>query len=503
MSTIETPRHDAAKAPAPPVAVPTGIEMLPDDSRVVARLFVPGLEEVGPTGSRAGAVIDRVLNLSEEQVVDALMDVIERFSARHRNLLDLFTRHADRVLTLLEPDLVLSDERRALLGACFTHEYSIESAGLCNPSIVLMPETGSDDGGVRFVMSVRGIGEGHRSSIGFRTGWITREGSVLIDQLSPHAFSVTGTPGLHHRSVLHSKLDNLGVDFGSLAAFIGTLPPVFDDAALALAISTAANDLSTPHLDSVMVGHITELTRWSYVAEFPDDSHLSERVLWPHAPPEFHGMEDARFVRFVADDGEVTYYGTYTAFERGNISLQLLETRDFRTFSSTPMAGSAASGKGLALFPRKVNGRFWALTRADRETNGIASSDDIRHWPISHELQFPHEPWEVLQLGNCGSPIEVDEGWLVITHGVGAMRTYRLGALLLDKEDPTRVIRRAEHPILEPLGDRQDGYVPNVVYSCGAAAHGDTLVLPFGVGDQRISICTMSIRELIAFMTPM
>lgn len=502
MTTIQTPDQDRTIVPRPPTAVPTGIELRPDDARVVARLFVPGLEEVGPTGSRASAVIDRVLNLDEEEVVTALMDVIERFSARHRHILDLFTCNAERVLTLLDPDLVLSDERKALLGACFTHEYSIESAGLCNPSMVLLPETGRDDGAVRFVMSVRGIGEGHRSSIGFRTGRIDGDGTVVMDPLSPHAFSVTGTPGTHHRSVLHSKLDSLGVDFASVAAFVSMLPPSFDDAALATAISAATSDPGTLHLDTTMIGHITELTRWSYVAEFPDDSHLSERVLWPHAPPEFHGMEDARFVRFTADDGDVTYFGTYTAFDRGNISLQLLETKDFRTFSSTPMAGSAAAGKGLALFPRKINGRFWALTRADRETNGIASSDDIRHWPVSHELQFPREPWELLQLGNCGSPIEIDDGWLVITHGVGAMRTYRLGALLLDKDDPTKVIRRAEYPILEPLGERQDGYVPNVVYSCGAASHGNTLILPFGVGDQWISISTMSIRELVDFMSP-
>lgn len=485
-----------------PRAHATEIELRPDSSRVVARLFVPGLEEVGPSGSRASAVIDRLLLLDEQDCVDALEDVMDRFSTRHRDLQGLFERHADRVLTLIDPNIEISPARRALVGACFTHEYSVEAAALCNPSIVLMPDDLESDGSARFVMSVRGIGEGHRSSIGFRAGRVSADGRVDVYEPSPYAIAVTGTPGLHHRSVFHAKLDVLGEDFASISQFISTLPPTFDDAVLSEAVSAAAGDNTIHRLEPDTLGHITDLSRWSYVVEFPDDSHLSERILWPHAPPEYHGMEDARFVRFVEDEGDVVYFGTYTAFDRGNISLQLLETRDFKTFSSSPMAGAAAAGKGLALFPRKINGRFWALTRSDRETNGISSSDDIRHWPTTYPLQVPQESWELLQLGNCGSPIEVDEGWLVLTHGVGPMRTYCLGALLLDKDDPTRVLRRTREPIVTPDGPRQDGYVPNVVYSCGGVVHQDLLVLPFGVGDQWISAVTMSVSELLAFMTP-
>lgn len=488
--------------PAPPRVTSTGIELRPDSRRVVARLFVPGLEEVGPSGSRASAVIDRLLGLDEQDCVDALEDVMDRFSTRHRDLEGLFSRNAERVLTLIDPQLEISAARRSLIGACFTHEYSVEAAALCNPSIVLRPDAEESDGSARFVMSVRGIGEGHRSSIGFRTGRIGADGHVTVHDPGPYAVSVTGTPGTHYRSVFHARLDLLGEDFSSISQFVSTLPPTFDDAVLAEAVAAAASDRTIHRLAPATLEHVTELSYWSYVVEFPDDTHLSERILWPHAPPEYHGMEDARFVRFVDDDGGVTYFGTYTAFDRGNISLQLLETADFRVFASSPIAGAAASGKGLALFPRKVNGRYWALTRADRETNGIASSDDIRHWPSAHPLQVPQESWELLQLGNCGSPIETDEGWLVITHGVGPVRTYSLGALLLDRDDPTRVLKRAREPILTPDAGWQDGYVPNVVYSCGGVVHAGTLVLPFGVGDQRISIVTMPVRDVIDFMTP-
>lgn len=485
-----------------PRVVGTGISLEPDSSRVVARLFVPGLEEVGPTGSRASVVIDRLLSLDEQDCVDALEDVLDRFSTRHRNLLELFHHNAERVLTLIDPDLRITEVRRTLIGACFTHEYSVEAAALCNPSMVLQSDVEETDGSARFIMSVRGIGEGHRSSIGFRTGRVTSGGEVTMHEPSPFAVTVAGTPGLHHRSVLQAKLDRLGDDFLNVAQFVSTLPPTFDDADLARALAGVTSDVTMQRMDPATLEHVTKLSRWSYTVEFPDDSHLSERILWPNAPPEYHGMEDARFVRFETDHGEVVYFGTYTAFDRGEISLQLLETRDFRRFSISPVAGRAADGKGLALFPRKINGRYWALTRSDRETNGIASSDDVRHWPSTQPLQTPRESWELLQLGNCGSPIEIDEGWLVLTHGVGPMRTYSLGALLLDKDDPTKVLRRATEPIISPDAKLQDGYVPNVIYSCGGIVHRGTLVLPFGVGDQRISIVTMSVQSLVDFMTP-
>lgn len=483
-----------------PLARSTGIEIRPDPTRVAARPFIPGLEEIGPTGSRAGAVIDRVLKFDEDSLDGLLAGIYERFGSRHRNLSEIFDRNAERVMTLVGPEVDMTPIRRQVLGACFTHEYSIEGAALCNPSMVAHPvqDAGAD---ARFVMSVRGIGEGHRSSIGFRTGTVTASGDVTVDETSPHVHSVTGTPGIHHRSVFHARLDLLGDDFTNVAHFLASLPPTFDDAELGVALDTLAADATLHRLMPLTIGHITELARWSYQVEFADDTDIAERVLWPHAPPEYHGMEDARFVRFTNDDGSVTYFGTYTAFDRSNISQQLLQTDDFATFTSSPIAGAAALGKGLALFPRKVQGRYMALSRADRETNGLASSDDIRHWPTMETIQTPEQPWEVLQLGNCGSPIETDAGWLVLTHGVGPMRTYAIGALLLDLENPAKVLARSTEPVLFPDDDHREGYVPNVVYSCGGFAHGDTLVLPYGVADEWIAVSTMSVSALLSSMT--
>ncbi len=483
-----------------PELVDTGLQIRPDTGRVVARLFVPGLEAVGPSGSRAGAVIDRVAVLPEAEVDAALADVLDRFDERHRDLLTVFSEHAAQVVTLLDPGLDVSPARLALIGACFTHEFSVEAAAICNPSIAILDQDAA--GTAAFVLSVRGIGEGHLSTIGFRTGTVSASGEVALDEPSPYAQTVTGTPGVHHRSVFHAHLDALGDDFTNMSRFMTMLPPTFDDATLADALRAVAADATVHRLDAATMAHLTELSRWSYVAEFPADRDISERVLWPHAPSEAQGMEDARLVRFVEEDGTVVFYATYTAFDRVHTTVQLLETRDFATFTSSPVVGAAAIGKGLALFPRKVNGRYMALTRSDRETNGIASSDDLRHWSTHQTLQVPRQSWEAIQLGNCGSPIETDEGWLVLTHGVGPMRTYSMGALLLALDDPTRVLRRSREPFLVPVGPRQDGYVPNVVYSCGALAHEDTLVLPYGIGDQRIAIATTTVSGLLASMTP-
>ena len=235
--------------------------------------------------------------------------------------------------------------------------------------------------------------------------------------------------------------------------------------------------------------------------EFPERTQLSERVLWPHAAAERHGMEDARFVRFVDDGGEVEYHATYTAFDGSDTTIQLLSTTDFASFAISPTAGVAARGKGLAIFPRKVGGRYVALSRSDRETNEIASSDDLHCWGEPRTIQAPERPWELLQLGNCGSPIETDEGWLVLTHGVGAMRTYAVGAVLLDLDDPSRVLRRTSTPLLSPGLERRQGYVPNVVYSCGAFVDGDLLVVPYGVGDQWIAVAKVPVRRLLDSMT--
>lgn len=476
----------------------TTIDLCPDPSRVLAKPFVPGLEDVGPTGSRAAPVIDRVLHLTDAEVEGCLDELRERFTSRHRDIEGTWLTHAARVTPLIDTSMTLSLQRRLLLGAYFTHEYSVEGAALANPSIVPFPAP-SPDGTQEFVMSVRCIGEGHRSAIGFRTGSVGSSGSVTIDPPSPFLEYQTGIPGMHSRRVFHSRLDEWGHDIDEVAHLLSLLPPEFDDTHLSAALATLA--ARSPRPGPEMTERAMELSRWSYRVQFADSTDISERLLWPHSPPEYHGMEDARFVLFEDHDGDSTYLATYTAFDRNRISVQLLQTDDFRTFSISPMAGTAATGKGLALFPRRIGDRFAALTRSDRETNGLAMSDDIRHWETHEQLQVPHEAWELTQLGNCGSPLETPEGWLVITHGVGAMRTYRIGALLLDLDHPVKVIGRTVEPILEPLDGRVDGYVPNVVYSCGSMIHDDVLIMPFGIADQRIGVATLAVADLLAAMS--
>ena len=326
---------------------------------------------------------------------------------------------------------------------------------------------------------------------------MTATGTVTIDSPGPFPRTAIPSPGVHHRAVFHAKLAEVDDDHDNAAYVLGRLLPRFDDADLDASIEGLEADAATRRHTSTTIAHLRNLSRSSYRVEFDTASDISERVLFPHAPAERRGMEDARFVRFTDEFRNITYYATYTAFDGTHVAQHLLETTDFVTFIASPMAGAAASGKGLALFPRQIRGSYVALSRSDRETNAIAFSNDLHCWETSQAIQVPDQRWEILQLGNCGSPIETEDGWLVLTHGVGPMRTYSLGAILLDLDEPQRVLARSEGPIVSPCNDGRGGYVPNVVYSCGAFAHNDILVLPYGIADQTISIATMSINDLL------
>lgn len=477
----------------------TGVRLRADPSRLVTRFFVPGREDSGPGDSRATPVVERILAIDELTVGPLVADLDERFSGHHRDLHATFLAHADMISTRVPHGTVLTPARQLLLGASFTHEYSIEGAALCNPSIVVAPDQ-PPEGPCRFVMSVRCIGEGHRSSIGFRTGTISDEGVVTVDEPGIFCETNRSSPGANDRSVFHASLSALNDDHENAAKVLDALPDRFSDEQLEMQISLLESDSLTRRNTANTIGHLRDVARASYVAHFNPSTSISERVLWPQTAAESHGMEDARFVQFTSDAGERTYCATYTAYDGANISQQLLETTNFERFTSTPLAGPAAAGKGLALFPRKIHGRYAALSRSDRETNSIAFSTDIHHWPTSETIQVPTRPWEILQLGNCGSPIETERGWLVLTHGVGPMRTYTLAAILLDIDEPRTIIGRSPSPILEPGALGSTGYVPNVVYSCGALARHDTLVLPYGIADQSIGIATLSISNLLDTM---
>jgi predicted GH43/DUF377 family glycosyl hydrolase len=471
----------------------------PDPARVITRLFVPGQEGFELQESRAGVVLNRILALTEDEVRSSLDDVVIRFDGRHRDLVGTFRRHANELADRLDAGVHLSDARMLLLGATFTSEYAIEGAALCNPSMVAHPDqAGTAAGSLRFVMSVRGIGEGHRSSIGFRTGVVDAAGRATIDEPPPFATTGTVSGALLDAAVFRGELGRVG-NAGEAADYVfNALGDYFTRSDLDERLDDLRAHVSTrAHGESTVALIRATATRF-YAIEFPCDTSVSERVLWPSMEAEHAGMEDARFVRFVDDDGSVTYYATYTAYSGSHISQQLLETKDFQSFTSGPLVGEAAANKGLALFPRRIDGRYAAMSRSDRETNSVAFADHLAVWTSASPCQQPTEAWEALQLGNCGPPIETDAGWLVLTHGVGPMRTYSIGAILLDLDDPTQVLGRLRRPLLSPAHDEQNGYVPNVVYSCGALVHADTLVVPYGIADGAIGIATVPLPQLLA-----
>jgi predicted GH43/DUF377 family glycosyl hydrolase len=471
----------------------------PDPGRVVTQLFVPGQEGFDQQESRSSAVLRRVMALGDDQVQAAYDDVMARFDGRHRHLSETFDQHAEELADRFDPEWAMSPIRRQLVGATFTSEYAIEGAALCNPCLVVHPDQdGMAAGSVRFVMSVRGIGEGHKSSIGFRTGQIDAAGQVRFDPAPPFATRGQTEGARLDATVFRGELSRQRGGGGDADYVLNPLGPRFTAVELETRLSQLERQLRTRKQGARVIAMIRSIAQRTYAAHFGEETELSERVLLPVMAAESNGLEDARFVRFTGDDGEVTYYGTYTAYDGTDIGQQLLETQDFASFTSTPVVGSAAANKGLALFPRPIGGRFAALSRSDRESNTIAFSDNLRHWQDSLPCQVPTRSWEILQLGNCGSPIETDAGWVVLTHGVGPMRTYNIGVLLLDLEDPTRIIGQLRQPLLSPRADEQDGYVPNVVYSCGAMLHAGTLVIPYGIGDAAISVATVPMDDLLA-----
>jgi predicted GH43/DUF377 family glycosyl hydrolase len=478
------------------------VRLLPDPHRVIAKPFHPG-EQVFPDGhSRAELIIKRILAMSNSEVASTLAATQQEFADRHVGLGNILEHNFASVADHIDNPDDLSPERRLLIGAYFTHEYSIEAAALSNPSIVPAPDqSGLDPGDQRFIMSLRAIGEGHISSIEFRSGVIDAGGKITMDKPSRYAMTGSRTSPIYDKHVFSSKLEELGAFNDITSMCVDPLPAHFTFAQLEAAIL----DLDRQGVDRAIAFQTTKIIHWlassNYASTFPIESEVSERVIFPVGPTESHGMEDARFVRFTHDDARVVYYATYTAFDGIQILPQLIETQDFVSFRIATLNGSAAQNKGIALFPRKIDGRYAALSRQDNENNYLMLSDNVRFWHETERIQIPDRPWELTQLGNCGSPLETEAGWLVITHGVGPLRRYTLGAILLDGQDPCRVIGRLEEPLLAPNGNERDGYVPNVVYSCGSMIHRNLLVLPYGFSDSGASIATASLDDLLTRLT--
>jgi predicted GH43/DUF377 family glycosyl hydrolase len=474
--------------------------LLPEARRVLAKPYLPGEELLLPGVSRAGLLMERILAIPEADVSALLAGVLRDFAPRHRAFEALLDRHFEMVAHNITPGILVSTDRRRLIGAYFTHEYAVEAAALFNPSLVPAPDqTGLAVGEQRVVMSLRAVGEGHLSSIEFRSGVLEAGSELRLDSPSPYLVAGQRTPpGGYYKHRFSTKLGELGAANDLSAAVLARLPERFTLVELEASLAVLEEYGPPPAIGFETLKIIRVLASSNYVTAFPSESALSERVIFPAGPNETRGMEDARFVRFTHDDGTVTYYATYTAYDGFGILPQLIETTDFVSFAISTLNGAAAQNKGMALFPRLIGGRYVMLSRKDRENLHLATSDDVHFWNDAVELHKPSRPWELLQIGNCGSPLETEAGWLVLTHGVGPMRRYTIGALLLDLNDPSRVIGQLAEPLIEPDATEREGYVPNVLYTCGGLIRGDQLVLPYGFSDAGIGVALISVPELLA-----
>jgi predicted GH43/DUF377 family glycosyl hydrolase len=482
-----------------PLAHRVSAELHADPARVVAHLFVPG-EQLHQTRSRAATIVDRILALSEAEIEQWAARLLEEFGPRHHDYPHLLARHAAAVATHLDDPTQLSPARTLVLGASFTAEYATEAAALCNPAAVAHPDqSGLEPGQLRVALSLRAIGEGHVSAIAFCAAvigpgpswtFIERERPVQAGVALPTNWSNDQLRAVLIDQAVHGEVDELS------SALLWALPTWFDGTDLERALCEVPVDLLTRPGASGTVELLRRILSSAYQVTFGEATALSQRILRPSAAEESDGMEDARFTRFTDTDGTVEYRATYTAYDGNQIAPRLLLSSDLRHFRVHRLAGAAARNKGMALFPRPIGGRQLALCRTDGENLSLASSLDGHTWSEPHLIHQPEQVWEVLQVGNCGPPIETDRGWLVLTHGVGPMRRYAIGAILLDLDDPVRVIGRLAQPLLEPARDEQDGYVPNVVYSCGGLVHDGRLWLPYGIDDSRIGVAWVGMPEL-------
>ncbi len=465
-----------------------------ESARVITRPHIPGDK------ARITVLIKRVAKLSEEDAQHLLDVVIQDFSGRHRNFRVTLQRNFDRIAEHVPKSVTLSSEQELLLGAYFTAEYSVEAAALFNPSIVPHPDQkGVAKGSQRFVMSFRATGEGHVSSIEFRSGVIDENHDIYLDPISQYV----ATPEMHtdpvyHRVHFRRKLEEMGANERITNKLLKGLGETFSFGQLETKIRKLLSTKFRLKDKHQAIDTVLWLARSNYEVIFRPDEKISERVIFPVSENESAGIEDARFVRFQDEDKSIIYYATYTAYNGFDILPQILETTDFLTFKMHTIAGKAAQNKGMALFPRKIDGKYVMLSRQDGVNNYIMFSDSLRFWDEAQLLQEPAHPLEYVQIGNCGSPVETPEGWLSLFHGVGPMRRYSVWAQLLDLDDPTQIIGRLHEPILTPDEHERDGYVPNVVYTCGSMIHGDTLIIPYGIADQRCRVATVSVTALLS-----
>ena len=477
------------------VATRKTIRFNPDPKRVIARFFMPGMAD------RALSIFSRVASLPEHQARQIIEEVLRRFAVRHRNMSRLlkanYERARDVAATAGDPPQRLSVDKKLLIGSYFTMEYSIESAAFYNPSIVPDPNQGLlPPGELRVILSFRATGEGHVSSIVFRGGTLDSNCDLTLD---PPGTLVdrpeTVRRHVYRKADFTAKLTEMRLHKDVMAEIIDRLDDTFSYGQLRASIEQTRRRRDLSYSRQKVIDSIGWLADSHYEVTFSRDTGLGERVIFPVSETESNGLEDARFVRF-SDESETTYYATYTAYNGYAILPKLMVTEDFCHFTIRPLHGQHAQNKGMSLFPRKLDGKYAMIGRCDGVNLYLLRSTDVHFWPDAVLIEGPKYPWEFVQIGNSGSPIETPEGWLLITHGVGPLRTYCLGATLLDLDDPSVVIGRTTEPILLPNADEREGYVPNVVYSCGSIVHNGQLVIPYAMADCASSVATIPLSDL-------
>ena len=470
----------------------------PDQTRVLLRPFTPG------DSQRVGRIIARIMSLPERRVGPLLEEVSAEFSQRHQQIRQLFLERFQEVGDLLLTDGELSEQRQMLIGSYFLAEYSLESAALFNPSIVPHPDqSGLASGALRFILSLRATGEGHISSLTFRTGIIHTDHRIEVQTPSGFLTEPRQIPNpVYERALFERKLSELGLANEFTRRVMNKLGETFalEDLRVNLAAEVKQPGQSSGMKRQNTARGIWMLARSNYEVQFQPEQRLSERIIFPATPSQRNGIEDARFVCFQNDDGTQVYYATFTAFDGKVVLPELVETSDFLRFRFITLNGPAAQNKGMALFPRKINGLYAMLSRQDNENIYVMFSDNVHFWNEHKVLLKPSFPWELIQIGNCGSPIETDAGWLVLSHGVGPLRKYCIGAFLLDLDNPVKVIGRLREPLLKPDQNEREGYVPNVVYTCGALVHKGKLIVPYGLADHATSFATVPLDEVLAAM---
>jgi predicted GH43/DUF377 family glycosyl hydrolase len=473
-----------------------GPTLTPDRTRVLLRPFRPSTDEI------ARRVVERVMRLPESEVGPLLAAVHDEFQDRHENIDTLFCKRFAQVRQHVG-NAQASPQRQALIGAFFTHEYSPESAALFNPSIVPHPNQAKlPAGALRFILSLRATGEGHISSITFREGIVSAQHRITLTPPVAFATEPEHVPNVTYDKPLFArKLQDLGVQNQFSHRVLGQLSEAFTMSELREVLNAENKRVGASDVTGNRSARgILLLAESNYEVRFATGQPISQRVIFPSTPSQSNGIEDARFVRFENDNGGFTYYATYTAYDGKMILPQLLETEDFLHFKFITLNGPAVQNKGMALFPRKIRGRYAMLSRQDDENILLMFSDNIHFWREPKRLVGPSQPWEFIKMGNCGSPIETEAGWLVLSHGVGAMRKYCIGAFLLNLADPSRVIGRLREPLLAPNEAEREGYVPNVVYTCGALLHGRELIIPYAMSDSATSFATASLDRLLDAM---